>query len=366
MTNIYQGNYKLLMIPPLLLIILSLYYIPQIKLGVDFKGGTLITLTLDENIDTTALKTNLESENIKADIKVFETTFGYKAEIEIEQSDILLKADELKTSFNSKIGLVERLEVNTTNNTAALPEYLEKRREINVVTNELFTLTKNDKKAEEISNLNELRKEMNNAYNKVYSDYRDQIAKPIEKTVKYSSISVQSVSPALSIRFIDKAKNVVILSAILSTIFVFLFFRKLIPAAAVIIGSASDVTIALGAMGLFGIPFTLPSFAALLMLVGFSLDTDVLLTKRMLDRPGNNREKAWGALKTGATMSIAAIIAFAVLFLIANATRITTYFDISAVALAGLVGDLFATWGINAVLILWYMERKEHESKVMV
>ncbi len=365
MTNIYQGNYKLLMIPPLLLIVLSLYYIPQIKLGVDFKGGTLITLTLDENIDMDALKTNLESENIKADVKVFETTLGYKAEIEIEQSETLLNADELKTGFNGKIGTVERLEANTTNSTAGLQEYLEKRREINSVTNELFLLANLDKKAENIANLNELRKEMNNAYNKVYSDYRDQIAKPIEKTVKYTSISVQSVSAALSVRFIEKATQVVILSAILSTIFVFLFFRKLIPAAAVIIGAASDVTIALGAMGLFGIPFTLPSFAALLMLVGFSLDTDILLTKRMLDRPGNNREKAWDALKTGATMSIAAIIAFAVLFLIANATRITTYFDISAVALAGLIGDLFATWGINAVLILWYVEKKENKSRLV-
>jgi len=357
--NIYKGNYKLLIIPPLILIIASLYFIPQIHLGVDFKGGTLITLTLNENIDKDQLKAELAKENIKANIRVFQTTLGYKAEVEVEQSESLLKADELKASFNSMIALVEKLEVNSTNNSNALPQYLEKRKDINAITNQLFALAKIDKKAEEIGNLNDLRKDMESAYNKVYTNYRDLISKPIEKSVKYTSISIQSVSPALSTRFIEKATYVVLLSALLSVIFVFLFFRKLVPGAAVLIGAVSDVTIALGAMGAFGIPLTLPSFAALMMLVGFSLDTDILLTKRMLDRPGNSREKAFDALKTGATMSFAAIIAFSVLFVIANATRISTYFDISAVALAGLVGDLLATWGINAVLLLWYVESKE-------
>ena len=357
--NIYSGNYKLLLIPSLILILVSIYFIPQIHLGVDFKGGTLVTLTLNDKVDKDQLKANLEKEGINANVRVFETTLGYKAEIEIEQSETLLKADKLKSDFNNLIKTVEKLEANTSNNSEALPAYLQKRNEINNITDGLFVLAKIDKRADSIGNLNELRKEMNDAYNLVYANYRDFISKPIEKSVKYTSISVQSVSPALSTRFIEKATYVVVLSAILSVIFVFLFFRKLIPGALVLIGAASDVTIAMGAMGLFGITLTLPSFAALLMLVGFSLDTDILLTKRMLDRQGDKRDKAFDAMKTGATMSVAAIISFSVLFIIANATRIATYFDISAVALAGLVGDLFATWGINAVLLLWYVEKKE-------
>ncbi len=357
--NIYEGNYKRLLIPPLILIIASLYFIPQIHLGVDFKGGTLITLTLNEKIDKDQLTADLAKEGINANVRIFETTLGFKAEIEAEQSEMLLKADQLKASFNDMIRNVEQLEANTSNNSAALPEYLEKRKEIDGITNQLFALAKIDKNAGDIGNLNDLRKEMESAYNQVYTNYRDLISKPIERSVKYTSISIQSVSPALSTRFIEKATYVVVLSALLSVVFVFLFFRKLVPGAAVLIGAASDVTIALGAMGMFGIPLTLPSFAALMMLVGFSLDTDILLTKRMLDRPGNSREKTYDAFKTGVTMSIAAILAFTVLFLIANATRISTYFDISAVALAGLVGDIFATWGINAVLLLWYVESKE-------
>jgi hypothetical protein len=37
-------------------------------------------------------------------------------------------------------------------------------------------------------------------------------------------------------------------------------------------------------------------------------------------------------------------------------THISVYYEISAVALAGLVGDVFATWGLNAVMVLYYKE----------
>jgi preprotein translocase subunit SecF len=176
--------------------------------------------------------------------------------------------------------------------------------------------------------------------------------------VNYTSISIQTVSPSLSTHFIESAIQVVLVSAVLSIAFVFFFFRTLVPSAAVIIGALADVVIAMGAMGLFGIPLTLSSFAALLMLIGFSLDTDILLTMRMLKRKGDSREKAHDAMKTGLTMSIAAIVSFGVLFALSVLTHIPTYYEISAVALAGLFGDMFATWGINAVMLLWYVEKK--------
>jgi preprotein translocase subunit SecF len=94
------------------------------------------------------------------------------------------------------------------------------------------------------------------------------------------------------------------------------------------------------------------------MLLGFSLDTDILLTSRMLKRKGDPRDNAYEAMKTGITMSLMAIVAFGALFLLSVFMHIPTYFEISAVALAGIVGDIFATWCINGVLILHYMERR--------
>ena len=126
----------------------------------------------------------------------------------------------------------------------------------------------------------------------------------------------------------------------------------------------SDVIIALGAMGLFGIPLTLASFAALLMLVGFSLDTDVLLTMRVIKRKeGDPRTRAYEAMKTGMTMSMALLLSFMCLFTLASLTHINTYFEISAVAIAGLVGDLVATWLFNAIIVLHHAESTGHKGE---
>lgn len=356
--KIYEGNYKLLLLLPLALILISLYYIPQIKLGVDFKGGTLITLVSEKELDVPLLKTELGTSGIEADVQSYQTTVGYKTEIEIEQSEELINADQLKSDFNSKIGLVEELEANSSNDTSGLPLYVEKRKEVDAIANQLFTLAKVEKNAETISNLNQLRKEVEDAHTKVYSNYRDFIANIIESHADYESISVQAVSPTLQKRFIEKAGFVALYAGILITVLVFVFLRKIVPSFAVVIGAVWDIIIALGAMGLFGIPFSLPSFAALLMIVGFSLDTHILLTRKMLDASiGTPKQRVVEALGTGTTMSITGMSSFVVLLLVAQLMRITTYYDISAVALAGFIGDLVATWTINAVLMLWYVEK---------
>ncbi len=356
--NIFIGDYKRLVLLPLLLLVASLFFIPRIELGVDFKGGTLLSLTLNQKIDPALLEQQLKSEGLDADVKVFETAVGYKAEVKFPQSENLVKADRLKEEFEKMLPEVTRLEIEGEMNESKKKDYLEKREEINKLADEIFVLANKNVKADSFAGVNELEKEFANSYKKVYSDYQDSIMKFVNKYVDYTSISVQTVSPALTAHFIDTAIRVAILSALLSAGFVFIFFRAVIPSIAVITGATCDVIIALGAMGLFGIPFTLPSFAALLMLVGFSLDTDILLTMRMLKRKGNPREKAYEAMKTGITMSIMAMVAFGTLFILATLTHIPTYYEISAVALSGLVGDIIATWGINAVMLLWYAEKK--------
>ena len=66
-----------------------------------------------------------------------------------------------------------------------------------------------------------------------------------------------------------------------------------------------------------------------------------------------DREKALlEAMKTGLTMTITGIIAFLILFLTGYYFRIQTYLYIGFVVIAGLIADIFNTWGINATLLL--------------
>lgn len=356
--NIYKGDYRLLVIPPLILIVLSLLFIPQIKLGVDFQGGTLISLSLKGAVDAEDLQAKLQDEGLDAQVTVFQSAMGYKAEIEVPQSQDLVRAEELKSEFQKMLPEVSRLELLTSQNQSYGAEYHEKKTQLDAIADEMFSLAKMQRAQLNITGTNDLEKKFTEAYSAVYRLYQESISEPIKRHADYESISVQTVSPMLSTHFIEKAGNVVVWSAIFSIILVFLFFRTLVPSIAVLLGAVADVTMALGAMGLFGIPLTVPSFAALLMLIGFSLDTDILLTTRMLKRKGDPRENAYDAMKTGLTMSVMAIVAFSSLFVLSVMTHISTYYEISAVALAGLVGDMFATWGINGVMVLYYAEKK--------
>jgi preprotein translocase subunit SecF len=48
---------------------------------------------------------------------------------------------------------------------------------------------------------------------------------------------------------------------------------------------------------------------AFLMLIGYSVDTDILLTTRVLNKKNTLNKEMFGALKTGLTMSATTIIA---------------------------------------------------------
>ena len=350
--NIYKGDYRILAIAPLLLIAISLFFIPSIERGVDFNGGTLMTLSVDEAVDSAYLQEKLQEDGLEATVSVFETTVGNKVEIEFPQNDNIVRAEELKDEFNAKFPEVSQLEIISYQNESFKAEFNAKKKEVQTVANEMFDLAHMERYSG--NSTNELEKRFLDAYSAVYSNYQGSISKSVDKYVSYSSVSVETVSPVLSSKFISTVIDTVIFAAILSVVLVFIFFRSIPPSIAVLTGALCDVLIALGAMGLFGIPLTLASFAALMMLIGYSLDTDILLTTRILKRRGDPRDNAHDAMKTGLTMSVTGLIAFSALFVLSLMTHIPTYYEISAVALAGLVGDMFATWGINAVMVLHF------------
>jgi preprotein translocase subunit SecF len=138
-------------------------------------------------------------------------------------------------------------------------------------------------------------------------------------------------------------------------IIVFLIFRTLVPSTAVILAAVSDIIVTLAALQALGIDLSLPGLAALLMLIGYSVDTDIMLTTRLLKGSEDFRSKHRYALKTGLTMSLTTIGALIAL-LVAGLSPILS--QIATVLLIGLVTDICFTWLQNSTLLRWYMERK--------
>ena len=376
--NIYAGDYKKLLLAPAVLLLLAAFFIPRIPQGIELKGGVLITLQTNASVDVAALEKSLSAAGAKeVSVSVFQNPLGTVVEISAEQEPHLADCERLIRSFYSSYDSVTRLEFEQTtlenvlsqnasqqasDRLAEVKKKLESEKSAFYSNGEQILLQSEQiagRIARNASTAKEYRELVESSFSKAKDSYRNSLLSAVSSSVSYSSFSFKDVSPTLSEFFVQKATTVVIFAAILSAVIVFIVFRDFVPSIAVLTGAASDIAIAMGAMGLFQIPLTLPSFAALLMLIGFSLDTDVLLTMRVLKRTeGTARERAFETMKTGATMSSAAIVTFTVLFILSLATHIPTYYQISAGAIAGLLGDLVATWGFNAVIILWHLEKK--------
>jgi preprotein translocase subunit SecF len=104
-------------------------------------------------------------------------------------------------------------------------------------------------------------------------------------------------------------------------------------------------------MHILGMELSLASLAALMMLIGYSVDTDVLLTTEML----KDRGKVRTAAKTGLTMSATTLaVLFAMLF-ISNSFVIN---QIVSVLIIGLIIDIPATWLTNAGILRFYINRR--------
>lgn len=138
---------------------------------------------------------------------------------------------------------------------------------------------------------------------------------------------------------------------------VFIAFRKILPALTVVFAGVADITITAACMNIFGIELSLATTAALLMLIGYSVDSNILLTAKVLKRQGNLEEKMEGAFHTGFIMTSTTFCAILAMFIVSLIGNVPTLYTISAVLLIGLICDLIFTWGFNAGMLKLYISK---------
>ncbi len=185
-----------------------------------------------------------------------------------------------------------------------------------------------------------------------------------------NDIALRQMSAVYGENLQHSAVKAVIYAFLGMAVIVFFIFKSPVPSAAVVLSGASDIIIAATLMNLFGIALSLGTVAALLMLIGYSVDSDILLTTRLLKRRGDTDEKIRTAMKTGLTMTFTTMAAFFVLFVvstfagvISSFSRIDIISEISAVLLFGLVTDLMNTWMLNTGILKWHLARSTPAKK---
>ena len=350
--KIYTGNYKLYLIPVAILYLVFLFLIfvsPGITKGVDLEGGTLIVLRGEKEINApqleALLKQNFNFKELKVSavsgptgygvtIQYAENTDLTNAEKAIADARALKKADPegAKAKASEVIGMLSKFSsVNATSND--IEDIFSAAEDSIIKANQHFE-------------------------NKL----QDIITK--EFSLSNAKMQVKDIRPVLGETFWQNAINVSAIAFFLVVVVVFIFFREFIPALAVLAAAIFDVLAALAGMELFKIPLSLSTIPALLMLIGYSVDTDIMLTSRMLKgKEKTPAERAGDSIATGLTMTGTTLAALVSMLIISYFSQIFVIFDIAAVLLFGLIADIPSTWFMNASVLLWYIEKKERKNK---
>jgi preprotein translocase subunit SecF len=335
----YEGNYKLYFIVPIIILIASLFLIPYIPQSIDLKGGTTLTIYSQDSLDADNIKSHLETE-----FGLKEVTVNFSKRLESNKLEVQYMTQPEILEIKGKVSIAKSdLKADNLESSKALLIELG-------YTNEQITKVEGNLKAE-----------LDIAFNKFRAEKTNSILTSLssEFGVDTSNFEIKEVSPVLGQAFYNNAIKVAITAIILITLIIFLFFHEFVPSLAVVLAGGLDILGALAGMALFGIPLSLITIPALLMLVGYSVDTDIMLTTKLLKRKdGNVKQRVAEAMKTGLTMTMTTMAALIVMSIFAYLYNVEVIFSITITLLFGLVIDVLSTWFMNAPILLWYLEIK--------
>jgi len=172
---------------------------------------------------------------------------------------------------------------------------------------------------------------------------------------KFPDAKVDQIGETFGKTLQSQAVLAMIFSFIGMSIVIFISFRTFVPAVAVVLSAFADMVMTAATMNIVGIPLSLGTVAALLMLIGYSVDSDILLTNRVLKRQGKLNDKLSGAFHTGIIMTSTTLAAAAAMFVVSWLGSVQILMEISAVLLIGLVFDILNTWLTNVGILKWYV-----------
>jgi len=171
------------------------------------------------------------------------------------------------------------------------------------------------------------------------------------------NFSIEVVGSSLGESFYRQMVKSLVFAFLFMAIIVFLIFRTFIPSFAVVFAAFSDIIITLAVINIIGMRLSSSGIAALLLLIGYSIDTDILLTTRVIKRKeGSIMEGIFNSMKTGLTMTTTTIIAIFVAYMVSQSLVLKQIF---LIIIIGLLIDIVITYLMNAPVLIMYSEKKE-------
>ena len=334
--DFYNRNYKLLLIIPVIIFILSIGYMSYfysqngdfIKKDVSLTGGTTVTIFSSEEIDVESLRNSLSDKLEDFSIReLSDFRSGKQAAVIVEGN---VESSELKSILEGILGY-ELTEENSSIEFSGptLSQGFYHQLIYAIILSFAF---------------------MAMVVLFIFGgNWRLKIFLIATNTIPYLLFrwGVLNITLAISCNLI-----ILILS-------VLIYFRTSIPSAAVVLSAFADILMTLALVNFLGIRVSSAGIVAFLMLIGYSVDTDIMLTTRLLKRKESGlNENLRDAFRTGITMTITSIVAITVaLVLTQSFSEILK--QIFTILLIGLIFDILNTWITNASILKWYLEARK-------
>jgi preprotein translocase subunit SecF len=184
------------------------------------------------------------------------------------------------------------------------------------------------------------------------------IEKAIGLELDPSFSTVEFTGSSLSNSFHKQLLIALISAFVLMTLVIFFLFRSFVPSIAIVFAAFSNIVVPLAIVNYLGISLSAAGIAAFLMTIGYSVDTNILLTTRVLkNRQGTVNQRIFSSFKTGSFMTLTALIAVLPAFIFVTGLP-ETFRQIFFILSLGLTTDLFNTWLTNTSLIKWYAKKR--------
>ena len=175
----------------------------------------------------------------------------------------------------------------------------------------------------------------------------DEIESLLNTKLTNENSTIEFTGSSLSSNFYKQLITALVTAFILMSIVIFILFRTFIPSLAVIFAAFADIVMPLALINLLEIKLSAAGLAAFLMLIGYSVDTDILLTTRALKKAeGPLNSRIYGAFKVGMFMTLTAIFAVFPAFFIMDQLP-DSFRQIFLVLGFGLIADIINTWLTN-------------------
>jgi preprotein translocase subunit SecF len=171
------------------------------------------------------------------------------------------------------------------------------------------------------------------------------------------SYSSEIIGSALGESFYRQTVIAVLLAFLFMAVSVFITFRSPLPSMLVILALASEITSTVAVVNLLGIKLSAAGVASFLMIIGYAVDTNILLTVKVLRQKDRTIfQRTIGAMRTGLLMSFTAIAATIIGYTVIESDMVK---QIMLIITIGLFFDIIYTWFQNAGILRLCLERKQ-------